>query len=72
MESQIESHLNGRQHGGERKLTPEQFEHRREKANLLLSRTRVLHDLEECRNPRYRKILQESLAFLDVKLAELK
>ena len=72
MESQIESHQSGRQPGGEQQLTPEQFEHRREKANLLLSRTRVMHDLEECRNPRYRKILQESLAYLDVKLAELK
>jgi hypothetical protein len=72
VESQIESHQSGRQIGGEERFTPEQAEHRREKANLLLSRTRVLHDLEECRNPRYRKILQESLAFLDVKLAELK
>jgi hypothetical protein len=72
VESQIESHQSGRRSGGERQLTPEQIERRREKANLLLSRTRVLHDLEECRNPRYRKILQESLAFLDVKLAALK
>ncbi|MEN6533893.1 MAG: hypothetical protein ABFD60_11065 [Bryobacteraceae bacterium] len=47
------------------------MEYKREKANLLLSRTRVVHDLERCGQPRYRKILEESLAYLDARLAEL-
>lgn len=52
-------------------LSPEQIEHQRQKESLLLSRTRVLHDLETCLNPRYRVILERSLTHLDEKLAAL-
>lgn len=72
MESQIESHHSGRHFGGDPQVSPEEAERQREMANLMLSRTRVVHDLEECRNPRYRKILEASLAYLDGKLATLK
>ena len=72
VESQMESHESDlRPAGGERR-TPEQIEHERQRDGLRLSRTRVLHDLEQCRNARYRKILEESLAYLDAKLAGLK
>jgi hypothetical protein len=44
---------------------------RQQRERLLLSRTRVLHDIEQSHHPRHLKILRESLAYLDAKLAEL-
>lgn len=44
---------------------------RRERDGLLLSRTRVLRDMEASTNPRYREILKAALDHLDQKLAEL-
>ena len=41
----------------------------RQKENLVLSRTRVMHDLENSANPRYRHILQKALADLDAKIS---
>ena len=35
----------------------------------MLSRTRVLHQMEACQNPRYRVILDKALADLELKLA---
>ncbi len=52
--------------------TKEQIERQREREGLMLSRTRVLHDLETSRNVRYRKMLEDSLAYLDAKLADLR
>jgi hypothetical protein len=52
-------------------LTPEQLEVERKRDGLLLHRTRVLHDLESCQNPRYRKTLADGLAYLEGQLAEL-
>ena len=52
-------------------LSPEQIEARREKENLMLSRKRLEHQLESCRNARHRRILEGALAFLNEKLAEL-
>jgi len=37
----------------------------------MLSRTRVLHDIGKIQNPRHLKILKDSLAYLEAKLAEL-
>jgi hypothetical protein len=37
----------------------------------LLTRTRVLHDIEHARNPRHVQILKESLAYIDAKLAKI-
>lgn len=51
-------------------LTPEQQALQRERDSLLLSRTRVLHDLASATNPRYRELLERSLAFLDEKLSQ--
>lgn len=52
-------------------LSPEQIEIERKRDGLLLHRTRVLHDLETCQNPRYRKTLEDGLAFLEGQLAQL-
>lgn len=52
-------------------LTPEERERRQQRESLLLSRTRVLRDLESASNPRYRQVLEAALAHLDRKLAEL-
>lgn len=71
IESQIESRESSGESRSQPKLTPEQTERLRLRESLLLSRTRVVHDLEEARNPRYQKMLRESLAYLDAKLAEL-
>ncbi|HYL34724.1 MAG TPA: hypothetical protein VEV17_02290 [Bryobacteraceae bacterium] len=50
---------------------PAEAERIRQRGSLLLSRTRVLHDLERARNPRYREMLQAALKHLDEKLAKL-
>ena len=52
-------------------LTPEQIELEKKRDSLLLSRTRVLHDLENCRDERYRKTLAEGLSYLEEQLAAL-
>jgi hypothetical protein len=44
----------------------------KKRESLLLSRTRVVHDLESANNPRYREILLAALKHLDEKLAEIK
>ena len=70
IESQIESFEADRRSAGKERLTPEQIERQRQKDSLLLSRTRVLHDLERNPAPGHRKILENSLAYLDSKLTE--
>lgn len=50
------------------KLTPEAATQRREQENLRLSRQNVVHQLEKTQNPRYRKLLEDTLADLDQKL----
>lgn len=51
--------------------SPEDLARRHKRESLLLHRTRVLRDLENCRDPRYRKTLAEGLAYLEAQLAEL-
>jgi hypothetical protein len=53
------------------KLSPEQIEAERKRDGLLLHRTRVLHDLEGCSDLRYRKTLEDGLAYLEGQLAKL-
>jgi hypothetical protein len=43
----------------------------KKRESLLLSRTRVVHDLETAHNPRYREILLAALKHLDDKLSEI-
>ena len=54
-----------------KQLTLEAIERARLRESLLLSRARVLQDLEQSRNPRYRKMLTDALAHLDARLAQL-
>jgi hypothetical protein len=51
--------------------SPVQLEVLRKREDLLLSRTRVLHDIEAARNPRYKQMLNAALAHLDQELARL-
>ncbi len=52
-------------------LTPAQAETARKLDSLLLHRTRVLRDLENCSDERYRKTLSDGLAYLESQLADL-
>ena len=49
--------------------TPESLEVIRKKESILLSRTRVVHDLESAQNPRYKAVLSKALADLDAQLS---
>lgn len=53
------------------KLTAEQAARNQERESLLLSRTRVMHDLETSKNPGYRATLEAALKHLDDKIAPL-
>lgn len=60
-------------HGQNRvRLTPEQIEIEKKRDSLILQRTRVLHDIEKCQDPRYRKTLESGLAYLESQIALLK
>jgi hypothetical protein len=50
---------------------PAKVEMQRRRESLLLSRTRVLAELQTARKERYRRMLQEMLEHLDRELAEL-
>ena len=43
----------------------------RKKENILMSRTRVVRDLENAQNPRYRAVLSKALTDLDAQLSTL-
>jgi hypothetical protein len=51
--------------------SPEELARIRQRENLELSKTRVLHDLEHAQNPRYEKVLRAALAHLDSELKHL-
>jgi len=70
VEAQIES-ANGHRDEVKVRFTPEQLEAQRKRESLLLHRTRVLSDLEKCRDERYRKTLGDGLAFLEQQLNAL-
>ena len=71
VESQIESFEADRRSSGKKPPASAEIEHSRRKAELTLTRKRVLHDIERCRNLKYKKILEDSLVYLDARLAEL-
>ena len=52
-------------------MTPAQLAAVRKVDSLLLHRTRVLRDLESCRDDRYKKQLTDGLTYLESQLAEL-
>ena len=72
VESQIESAVERRAAAASAaSYSPEEVKRREQRDHLMLSRTRVLHDLEKATNPRYQEMLRASLEYLDTKLAEL-
>lgn len=51
--------------------SPEEIELERKRDSLLLHRKRVLHDLGNCRDERYRKTLTDGLHYLEQQLGAL-
>ena len=49
----------------------EQIEKESQRHSIMLSRTRVLHDLQTACNTRYRQQLEQALAHLDQQIAAL-
>jgi hypothetical protein len=72
VESQIEAAEARASQAAKRQVSAEQIAREREIESLDLSRTRVVQDLEASTNPRYRELLNRSLAFLDEKLSALR
>jgi len=54
-----------------RALTPEQAANARRREGLLLSRKRILDQMEAATHPRHKQMLQDALAELDVQLAAI-
>jgi hypothetical protein len=50
---------------------PNKLDRIRQKESLLLSRTRVVHELKTAQNPRYKAVLTKALADLDAKLSTI-
>jgi hypothetical protein len=50
---------------------PETLSVIRQKESILLSRTRVIHELNAAQNPRYKAVLNKALADLDAKLSTI-
>jgi hypothetical protein len=73
VEAQIETAETPRQSSSQARIemSPEQMAAARKLDALLLHRTRVLRDLESCRESRYKKTLTDGLAYLETQLAEL-
>src|ERR1022692_480398 len=51
--------------------SPDTLELIRKKENILLSRTRVVRDLDSAQNPRYKAVLTKALAELDAQLTSI-
>jgi hypothetical protein len=60
-------------HGRKDDIAPsaESLELIRKKENILLSRTRVVRDLDSAQNPRYKAVLTKALADLDAQLTSI-
>jgi hypothetical protein len=52
-------------------IAPETLEIIRKKETILLSRTRVVRELETAQNPRYIAVLEKALADLDAQLSTI-
>ncbi len=71
VEQQQQEALERRASARHPQLTPEQIERERKRDSLRLQRTRVLHEIEACREDRRRKMLESGLKYLDDQLASL-
>ncbi len=70
VESQIESAHSERRAGKKESHTPETAEVLRQRETLRLAKTRLLEQLRECENPRYRQMIEQALADLEKTLAQ--
>lgn len=71
VEQQQQEALERRASARKLQLTSEQIECERKRDSLQLQRTRVLHEIEACKDDRRRKILNNGLKYLDDQLALL-
>jgi hypothetical protein len=60
-----------RKAGQARARTPEEVERESRRQGLLLSRTKIVRDMENARDDRHRASLQKALDFLDSQIATL-
>ncbi len=72
VESQIDSAEERASQAKRIQLTAAQVAIEREQESVELSRTRILDQLSTARNPKYREQLQQSLEFLNAKLAKFR
>jgi hypothetical protein len=71
VESQIESAETHVRRSPEKRIPANDIEQLRKKEGLILSRTRVLRELETSQNPRYRSLLEKALLDLNADLKRL-
>jgi hypothetical protein len=71
VEFQIESAETHVHPSSEESISQAELERLRKRESLMLSRTRVLHDLETSQNPRYRSQLEKALFDLNKELTTL-
>ena len=72
IESQIEAAEERKSAAQAAAVDAAEVERKRQRDSLQLSRTRILNDIEQARNPKYQETLKAALKHLDDKLAELK
>ena len=71
VEEQIDAAEANRASKAHRHISPETAELLRRKESLLLSRTRVIREMEKSQNPRYRALMTRALADLNAQLSKL-
>jgi len=71
VEAQIEESVASMPGKSKAQLTPEELQRRQKKADLLLSRRRVMQQLAESSNERYSELLRRTLTELDAQIAKL-
>ena len=70
VESQMED-AESRKQKQHTQLTPEERQRQADLEGLILSRTRVLHDLERAVHPRHRESVEAALRFIEEKIRAL-
>lgn len=68
VESQIEDARQAQSNGESSRLSAGEKNAKRERANLMLARARVLHLLEAATNERYKELLRQELKELETKI----
>jgi hypothetical protein len=71
VEDQIASSEERKAAASHRVRTPDELEHESRKQGLLLSRAKVLTDIDNARDGRHRTALQQALEYIDAQLNSL-